>query len=683
MPITNSNSYGSISKWIPAKVIPGNINTITPLESWLYNDGLGDPWWVGVNGNPCKWIITADVYSQSHSSHETRTPFYYTGSDISPGMWICTPSVNNAALRINSISSVSDTSITFIAEDVDRYNTFNDPNSSGIGGLSTGSALFFELGDDGLPVFNNLNSSYAVDPLMIAQIEARFRVFNPSVQVPCFQLNHNFTEGMVLTLDSSTGLFRNSTSTDIFRVGTVVATGPGPNYFYLEPITKIISNLEPGLIGTVGDIVWIDPTTGAMSTTEGSSLDAIYIKMTEAQPSFTVSQVENPTAYNGWQFLLNEVILTVNGTYADPQPTSYLIDLINSTTNQHSVTAAMGSQPTIVVGSIQFPETAVNGDSMQFSINGVTITVTSPSLMINLLSGSTVGWWDFVRPINELTSQHGVYATSDPNTSAITLTNASGGPINIVNISPSTSDASAGFLTFTDACGFELNNASGPANYLQLLRADGGQIIISDNNVENGTTNQLGMFVANSIIPSVANGQLPLAIVVDQSMYANTNYVVPNIAARNALTNMRVGDQAYVQADTNGEWSMYLYTASGWVETANQASASTDANSLQIEITPSSPVSQSIGVVSLDSTIISVMVQVTAPFTADAVLTVGTSSVVDAIMPASNIDLTTIGNYEIDPSFVYGSSASDFNVDVYFTVGSATTGSATVIVSYL
>jgi hypothetical protein len=682
MPITNINSYGSISKFIPAKFIMGNATSVTPLESWMYNDNLGDPWWVGAGGNPCKWVITADITSVSHSSHLTRIPFVYTGMDLVPGMWVASTS-STAALRINSISQMTDNSITFVAEDVDRFNTFNDPTSSGTGAFSTGDIFFFELGDDGLPAFNII--PVAIDPFLLSQIESRFRVFNPSVQVPFYQIDHGFVEGNTLTLDPTTQLFRNATAEDIFRVGTVTATGPGPNYFYLEPLTKIITNLEPGLPGPIGGVVWLDPVTGNMSTSQSSSIDAVYIKMTDATPSFTVSSTIMPGGYNGWQFMLNEVLLTINGTAPDPQPTSYFIDLINSTTSEHGVTAQLGSQPTNVTGSVEFPTGYANPNSpaIVFTLNGVTVTVETPSIMINSFSGTQVGWWDFVRAINEQTQIHGVYASVDPNNGWLILGNASGGPIDIVNVSPATSDTTDGYLTFTAICGLPMSTPAGIADYLSLTRSDGGSIVITDYQVQAGQSTQLGAFVTNAEINSVSNGALPLALVVDQSMYANTNYIVPNIAGRDALTGMRVGDQVYVQADTNGEWSMYLYTASGWVEIANQASASTDANSIQTVITTSSPASQSIGVVSLDSTIISVMVQVTTPFAADSVLTIGTSSVVDAIMPASTIDLTTIGNYEIDPSFVYGSSTSDFNVDVYFTVGSATTGSATVIVSYL
>jgi hypothetical protein len=626
--------------------------------------------------------LTASVDSGiTHSSYLTRIPDEYTGLDITNGMWIMATD-NPQSLRIDSIISQTDTSITCIIEDVNRFNTFNDTTSSGNGIFSTSpntQIIFFQLGDDGLPIFVplpstiNLTDSGFLPNLL--QVEARFRVFNPTNEVQLYQIDNGFVEGDVVTMDSTTGLFRNVTSDDIFVLGTVTAVGPGPNYFYLGPTSKVITDLEPSLPGPVGGIVWIDPSTGNITSSSTSSNASVYMKVTEAVPSFTISSIEasDLSIYNTFGFSINLVQMVIAGTSPDPQPVSYLIDLINSFTVEHGVVAQMGSQPNIVTGTVSAPTATLQGSNMQFSINGVTVTVAPPSIIFG--AGSEVGWWDFVRSINELVGQTGVYATVDNTTGDLILTNNFGSAINIENIVPAST--SGGYQCFTDACGFTVSNPAGPANYLQLVRSDGGPIVITD-------TQSTGSYlISSSGITSAANGSLPMALVVDQSMYANTNYIVPNIAGLNTLTNMRVGDQVYVQADANGQWAMYLYTASGWVEIANQASASTDASSLQVVITPSSPVSQSIGVVSLDSTIISVMVQVTVPFTADAVLTIGTSSVVDAIMPASNIDLTTIGNYEIDPSFIYESTAPDFNVDVYFTVGSATTGSATVIVSYL
>jgi hypothetical protein len=682
MSVTNNNKYGSIARFLPAKVISGNIVSVENYESWMYDDGLGDPYWQGANGISYKWLITANIDSGiTHSSYLTRIANIYTGLDITNGMWVMATD-SAPSVRINEIKAQSDYTITFIAEDVDRFNTFNDTTSSGDGIFNTSQGtqiVFFQLGDDGLPMFNPLPTTInGADPnfmFNVAQVESRFRVFNPTEEVQLYQVNHGFTAGDIITIDQSTSQFRNANSSDIFRLGTVTVVGPGPNYFYVEPVTKILMNLEPSLPGPVGGIVWIDPTTGDISTSSSNSNAAVYMKVSPAVPTFSTSSIAASTlsTYNGFGFSINQVQLVLAGTAADPQPVSYLIDLINSATAEHGVIAQMGSQPTSIVGTVPTPTAVLQGANMQFAINGVTVTVTPPSIVFGV--GSQLGWWDFVRAINELTDQHGVYATLDIGSGLITLTNNFGSAITIEDITPAAT--SGGHSSFKDACGFPSIILAGPANYLQLIRPDGGPIVITDN------INTGSYLISSGGINSAANGSLPMALVIDQSMYANANYVVPNIAARDALSNMRVGDQAYVQADANGQWAMYLYTASGWVLTADKASAATDANTLELTVTPTTQASQAIGVVSASSRIINVTVQVTTAFDGTASVSIGTNAASEAIMAAANIDLSSLGNYEIDSSYVYADSMTDFGVYVYFTPNGASHGQATVIVSYL
>lgn len=662
MPVTNTLTSSSIRKFLPNKVISGYPNSIDNLSSWLYDDGMGDPWWQGAAGAPYQWILNASVNTVLHSSHLTRVPMQYTGLDITPGMWVMGSS--NRAVKIISVQSATDSSIVCVVEDVDRYNTFSDNTQTGSGIFSQyENLLFFELGDDGLPVLNPVPDG--TEAIVVTQIEDRFRVFNPSVEEQFFQLNHGFLEGQILKLDPISGLFEQATSSDIYIAGTVTTIGPGPNYFYLAPSTKIINDLEPGLPGTVGDTIYLDPTSGNLTTNGGL---AIYIQMSDPVASFTVGSVENPVTYPGTVLKLNNTLVSFDGT--DVLTASDIITVINALTPNHGVVASMGSQPTTIIGSTAFSTTTPATGSMVFSVNGIEITVTQPSIVYG--TSGQLGWWDIVRSVNELTFKHGVVASSSNSTGLTTFTNTSGGPINFVNITPATTDGPD--MSFTDMMGLTADNPSGSADYLQFTRPDGGEIILSDNT---------GTFTTDTGILSADNGVLPLALIVDKTMNASGSYMVSTIADRDALTNVRVGDQVYVQTDTNGKWSMYLYTAGGWVLIADEAAANTDANTLEAVITPSSAASQLMGTVSLDSRIINITVEVTAPFTADAVLTVGTDSVPDAILAASNIDLTNIGTYTIDSAFVYDNTQPNFNVDLYFSKGSATSGSATVMVSYL
>jgi hypothetical protein len=666
MAITNSNSYGSLSKYLPTKVIGGQSTKITSLQSWLYDDGTGDPWWQGAAGVPFMWTLTANISQVSHSSHLTRQAYVYNGLDISPGMWVCS-AADSISVQIISISSQTANTITCVVMDVDRHNTFRDPSGNGNGIFSYPSnIIFYELGDDGLPKIDPL--PVVADPILMSQIEARFRVFNSNTEYQFYQINHGFVEGSVLKLNPTTKQFENSTSTDIFRVGTVTSVGPGPNYFYMAPTTKFISNLEPGLPGQVGSVIWLDPSTGSMTTVPNSSKVPLYIQMTAPVSCFTIGTVDNPTTIAGNVSTINKVTITFSGS--GTLSTSTIINAINALTPQHGVTATMGSPVTTVTGSIAGPNTSVN-PNMVFTVNGITTTVTTPSIVYG--NTNKIGWWDFIKAINEQTSLHGVFASLDPNTSKLVFTNASGGNINFTNVTPATTSGS--YATFTDAVGIPLTNASAAATKLKLVRSDGGQIIVSD---------VTGTFFESAGIQSAANGILPLALVVDQAMYANSSYMVNTVADRDALTNLRSGDQVYVQADIDGEWALYIKIDTGWTKIATADSASTDAKTLQVDIQATSTSPILLGNIGSGTRIVDVSITVNTPFAGSApAINIGTSTIQNAVFDSSDADLTVSGTYETPSSFVASTSdGTDVAIYAYLT-GVVSTGDATVIISYL
>lgn len=667
MAIQNNLTSSSIRKYLPSKVISGVVTDIFALESWLYDDGYGDPWWQGSTGAPCRWTITADVYSATHSSHLTRVPQIYNALDLVPGMWVFGDG-EAKALKIVSILSVTDSQIQCVVEDVDRYNTFADPAQTGVGIFSPGrNLIFFELGDDGLPILNPLPAN--TDIASVSQVEARFRVFNPVVENRFFQVNHGFKEGQVLKLDPTTGMFVQANSNDLYVVGTVTAVGPGPNYFYLAPSTKIITNLEPGLPGSAGDVIWLDATTGDRTTEQTGSLAPLYVKMTNEVTCFTIGTVANPTTWDGTTIKLNNHTITFSDV-GGPVSTVDILSTINSYTTNTGVIASMGSPATMVVGGTQYPTNTPTSD-MEFEVNGVPITVAqSPS--VNFGTGGDIGWWDVIRAINEQTFNHGVYASFDTNTGYVNFRNDAGGDITFTNVTPSTTTGS--FKTLTDMLGVSASNPAASADFVQLVRSDGGQITITD---------VIGSFTADTGLKSAANGSLPLGLVVDKTMNANSNYMVVDIVARDALTNLKSGDQVFVQSADDGEWALFVRVGSSWTKIADYDSAKTDADTLEITITPESDSVITLGTVSSDSRIVNVTVVVSEAFDGtNPVITIGTTLDSSAITGSGNNDLTAVGSYETSTSYTY-SGAGEGDIVVYFTSGSSSTGVAKVIVSYL
>lgn len=668
MAIKNTLSASSTRKYLPYRVITGFASTITGLEGWLYDDGMGDPWWQGASGAPCRWLLTATVDQVNHSSHLTRVPNIYNGFDIVPGMWVYADG-EAKAVRIVSIVSKTEFEISCIVEDVDRYNTFTDKSGTGTGIFATGRGIiFFELGDDGLPVLNPLPDF--TDIASVSQVEARFRVFNPVVETRFFQLQHGFEEGQVLKLDASTGLFKQAKSDDFHVVGTVTAVGPGPNYFYLEPSTKIIVDLEPGLPGTAGDVIWLDPTTGDRSTSQNGSSTPLYIKMTNAVESFSIGGLDAPVTWDGTMIKLNNHNIVFSNPDG-PIDADGIINTINAHTDNTGVVASMGSPTNMIVGSAMYATSTLSAD-MKFDLNGFPIIVTKGKSIVYGESDQ-IGWWDVIRAINEQTSNHGVYGSFDSNTGLVSFENASGGDIKFVNVYPELT--SGDDMTVTDMIGILEDNPASTPSRLKLTRPDGGQIIITDVS---------GTFTQDTCVQSAANGKLPLALVVNKSMNATSNYMVADIAARDALSNVRSGDQVFVQNGvTAGEWELYVKTGNSFTKISDYNSAATDANSLSVEVDFSSTSPVLLGNISDGTRIVDVTVVVSQVFNdAASTLSVGVIGQSEAIMSSAIIDLTVAGSYESGTSFMYSGDA-DGNVHVFLNAGTSTSGRAKIIVSYL
>jgi hypothetical protein len=661
MPIINNSAFGSIKKYLPSKVIAGMADEISPSEGWLYDDGMNDPWWQGAGAAPYRWILNATIDASTHSSHLTREPFVYNGLDIIPGMWVFS-TFDAKAVKVRGILSKTASTIQCIVEDVDRYNTFKDVSSAGNGIFSSGaSVIFFQLGDDGLPVLDPLPAT-ASDPSVISQVEARFRVFNPTFEYKFYQVDHGFTQGAVLKIDPMTRQFAHATSNDIYIVGTVVSTGPGPNYFYLAPSTKFISNLEPGLPGTAGSIIWIDPDTGSTTITPNGSKAPLYIQMTDPLPTYTIGNVDSPVSWDGISFTINKTKIELSGPEPIELPAIRLA--INAKTNEHNVIAANGSPANVVVGTVEFPSAPVPPSGhIIFMLNGEEVSIAPPSVTFG--DSGTVGWWDFVREINERTHLHGVWVKVDPDSGVMTFTNSSGGGINFVNM---------GDDEFTTIVGVNPNNPPAAATRLKLIRPDGGDIVVS---------NIAGDFTSDMGIQSSANGRLPLALVVDASIGATNNYVVTDIAARDELADLRTGDQVFVQSAEDSEWALFVRTGDAWTKLSDFDSARSDANTMTAEVTHSSPSSVLVGTISDGCRVLNVTVQVLEAFDGGgASLSVGTGTDQSILISDDILDLSKVGSYESNTSYTY-EGVEEGQVVLYLDTQGSTTGKAKIIVSYM
>ena len=163
--------------------------------------------------------------------------------------------------------------------------------------------------------------------------------------------------------------------------------------------------------------------------------------------------------------------------------------------------------------------------------------------------------------------------------------------------------------------------------------------------------------------------------------------VVPNIAARDALTGVNQGDIAHVLDATGdavnaapGQYANYLWDGSAWSLVSTQASAKSDAASDAVSITAGSAAATQLGYISGNNRVAAVSVTVSTPFDGDFALSAGDASDNANIIANSLVDLSKTGVYTTVPDYVY-SANTQTNLFVY-TTGSATTGAARVVISF-
>ena len=659
--------YSSINRYRPSKVLAATVNTSVELESWWYDDGLNDPWWRGASGagtnagRPTKFRVTMSITASSHSSHLTREKYVYNGLDINVGLWL-TSIDSPKALKIIKIESKTTTTVTCIIEDIDRYNTFRDTGGNGNAMFSVpGSVVVFELGDDGLPVLDPILSTMT-NMNIFDQVIGRFRVFNPNKRMGFAETNHGFYEGEMLKVTSAG--WERATSADLYPVGVVVDTGPGPNNFYITPTTKLITNLE-NVPGSRGDLIYQDATTpGHLTITPGTSTKTVFLKVTDAVTCRVTGSVASPSTSLNNILIINKVdIIFTSGTGT----VSNVIADINAKTADHGVTASLVSVATVVTGSASPAYTDVSGGDFSYTINGETFTIAQNTVSITYPGTLYPGVWDMIRDINEKTFDTNVHA--EEVSGALKLTNIVGGSITVGNVAPVTTVGT--YQTFTDATGISTTGAAA-TDRLGLTRADGGEIIVND--VSGAPTTDLGIY-------SVDNGAMATLLVIEQDSTASvSSHVVANIASRNTLPPLTDGSTAFVQDDGNGEWAQYIYVSSAWVRQADEDSADTDANTMSVSILPFSSSNTTIGTVSETSRCTGLTVEVLTAFNGAPTLTVGDAGDASRLVSNGDIDLSSAGVYTVTSSYQY---TAETDIVAYYSAGGAGFGSVKIVVSYM
>lgn len=644
---------------LPARVLECFVVESKGIESWPYDDATSDPYWeMGATPRDYRWRVELTVTPQRHSSHRTRVPKTYNGMDVKVGDYIAN-SNDGTAVRIVCIDFKADDRITCVVEDVFRYNTFRDSAGLGNGMMTTPcSAIIFSTNHVGMPTIDPLPPS-AVDSLFYPNLMSRFQNREGNQHHLLRKEGHGFTEGQMISADSTTNSFE-LTSTDYpFVIGRVSYVA-NENEFFVAPIQKIADDLD-FLPGDVGDIIYADSSEDTGLTTVMNA-NPVMIKLREESRSVATSSIVNATTTANAIITLNGVIHTI------PSTTQLsFANTVNAHSNVTGVAATVALVPTTITTSASLlsasfgePLFDLTSATPIATINGTVVHFETYDDGNNRYGEPYATPTDMAKDINQAFGR--TIATGEG--PILTLTFPEGGGIDIVNNVEDT--LGQGFAGADSASGLPISTAGSLGTIVRLTAVDARAIDLGQ--VSGTLLDDFGLY-------SVENGTKAAGLWIEQGIRQSTNTVVPNIAARNGLLTI-LGDTAHVIDKGDGEWGQYLFDGSSWKTIATQESAQSDGHMLTADVLYSAPTT-ALGEVSASSKIVTVSVSVTDPFNANAVLTVGQTGDTSNLFADHHADLTQTGVYLITPQKLF---TVDTTINVY--ISNATSGGATVSVVY-
>ena len=184
----------------------------------------------------------------------------------------------------------------------------------------------------------------------------------------------------------------------------------------------------------------------------------------------------------------------------------------------------------------------------------------------------------------------------------------------------------------------------------------------------------------------------PLAMNIEQGIRTGGTTLVNNISARDGLTSL-AGDQAYVTNKGDGEWGLYMYDGSSWVQISDQDSSTVDAKTLTVNFDMpvggfGTSTTTNMGNISPGRKIQSISVDVSEAFSGHSGgspnIEVGTTADPDAYCDSPSNDLTSSGSYICNPEYVYPSSETqDVTVRARCNHYNASAGNVTVKLTYV
>jgi hypothetical protein len=551
----------------PILFLKGTVTSTEISKRYEHNDasGLGpDGSNIGIEFN----ITVSSIDTQSIGSDETRsgTTRAYTGLDIKTGDWL----VNNegkTCLQIIKMNAKSETSVSFVAKDVDAFSYKNYRANGFAAGIT--EVAFFEVSDSGKPLIAGEDAaSFFGDKVAVDLLQSRFAIQEEDERFRMeFDTPQAVSVGQIISIGTDGNLlpFGNENAFD-FKLGLVVSTGYNNTVIHIKPFNTIIDNFNvPSSLaaGSAGD-TWYTSNikAGDITNVEADGGDKVYFQFRDAIPTVVTASVANIASTTGDSLNIN----TNNYSVANFEnlDTAGIVALINQDSADSGVVASNPLLPTILK-SYDGGLNPANGDVVivssadagaNNSAMGITLSDGNNSASVSFSTSDgtfpgtgggylTISATQMVIDINAacVANNVDITASTEANTGGnnntvypklvLTLGSGIGGTATGITITEVAGDAAG--QTFAQATAMPLTATVSTDSILTLTRADGGDI---------GLTGS-GTFVnANGMVSSSA-GTPPLLVMIEDEEGSGGGVAVTGIAHKQDLVvNATTGDGA-------------------------------------------------------------------------------------------------------------------------------------------
>lgn len=528
----------------PALCLSGIVQTSPPTAVAQYTE-IDE---TGLNGVDIEYrLILNSISTQYISDESVRESNLYNAIDIKTGDYI-TDTNGEIVLRIKTVISKSPSSIDIIVEDIDgiSYRTYNSNTLA-----PSSNVVIFELSENGLPVFAGAAANSFVGNAM-DKLQSRFSIDEHDER---FRFDHvspvNVSTGEIVTIDDYGSLVKHGTTgSGELPVGTVITTSRNGKSIYVKPFNKIVENYpDPSILtGSPGDIYYTDvQNPGKITTTQSPGSKAIYMHLKDAVSTEVNSTSATSLPGNSDVILINNITV-FDGTIGHSVSSSIdLMNMINAQTSATGVSATASianindeTNPINLHGSIGEAVALLSSDSgttytyPEFTIsdgnNQVNITLDPNNYGLNTIgyNGSSqylvITSTEIEQILNTEFQNNGIdlvassFTNPNKNYPFLKIEGQNGASIIITNISPDAFGTNfAGSSSPGSISGLELNTPIGTLAFLKLLRADGGDILITGGIKVGNIISPSGGYINNDGFCSSSSGSPALIMMVEGS----------------------------------------------------------------------------------------------------------------------------------------------------------------------